>query len=271
MKTHSPASSLWFALLACALVGSGAPTLRADQTPQPLPFVQNWTDAALISADNDWSKVPGFVGYRGDKLVSKPGANPQTITADGCVTPVDVIANQSKPSTLRTGGVAEFDGISDPVIALKGSATAAAPFLLLNVTTKGKKNIAFGYKLRDIDGSLNNAVQPVAFQYRVGTNTDFVDLAGAFAPDASTGPNQATLVTPIVVLLPAEANDQPHVQVRWITANAEGNDEWIGIAAITAIGDDINPPAATPAQTSAKPETNPAAKPVRAPRDPGRP
>ncbi len=219
MKTHSPASSLWFALLACALVGSGAPALRADQTPQPLPFVQNWTDAALISAENDWS----------------------------------------------------FDGISDPVIALKGSATAAAPFLLLNVTTKGKKNIAFGYKLRDIDGSLNNAVQPVAFQYRVGTNTDFVDLAGAFAPDASTGPNQATLVTPIVVLLPAEANDQPHVQVRWITANAEGNDEWIGIAAITAIGDDINPPAAAPAQASAKPETNPAAKPVRAPRDPGRP
>lgn len=242
---------------------------RADQTPQPLPVVQNWTDASLISTDNDWSKVPGFAGHRGDKLVSKPGVNPQTVTSDGTVTPVNVLANQGKPNSLRTGGVAEFDGITEPVIALKGSATAAAPFLLLNLITTGKKNIAFGYKLRDLDNSANNAVQAVAFQYRVGTNIDFVDLPAAFVPDATTGPNLATLVTPIVVLLPAEANDQPLVQVRWITANAEGNDEWVGVAAITAIGDDLVPPAAAPA--TAKSETNPVAKPLRSPRATGNP
>lgn len=269
MKTKTPRSAVRLLPIFCVVAGAWFASARADQSPQPLPFVQNWTDAAMIAADNDWSKVPGFVGFRGDKLISKPGGNPQSITADGSLTPVDVIANQSKPNTLRTGGVAEFDGIAGPVIALKGSATAAAPFLLLNVTTKGKKNIAFGYKLRDIDNSANNAVQPVAFQYRVGTNADFTDLPSAYAPDASTGPNLASLVTPIVVLLPNEANDQPLVQVRWITANAEGNDEWIGIAAITAIGDDIVAPTATPA--TAKAETNPVAKPLRAPRDAGHP
>lgn len=248
------------------------PTAQADSTPQPLPLVQNWTDTNLIGADNDWSKVPGFVGFRGDKLTSRPGVNPQTITSDGTVTPVDVIANQGKPNSLRTGGVAEFDGIPDPVIALKGSATAAAPFLLLNLSTKGKKNIAFGYKLRDLDNSVNNAVQPVAFQYRVGTNTDFTNLPAGSAADASTGPNLATQTTSMVVLLPAEANDQPHVQVRWITANAEGNDEWIGIAAITAIGDDLAPPATNPAApATTKTDTNPAPKPLRTPRDAANP
>ena len=269
MKTNTCASLERLAGCTCLLASFGLQVACADQTPQTLPFVQNWTDAGLITMDNDWSKVPGFMGYRGDRLASKPGANPQTITADGLSTPVSVLANQSKPNTLRTGGVAEFDGLPEPVIAFKGSATASAPFLLLNLNTTGKKNIAFGYKLRDIDASANNAVQAVAFQYRVGTNGNFIDLPGAYAPDASTGPNLATLVTPIVVLLPAEANNQPLVQVRWLTANAEGNDEWIGIAAITAIGDDLVVAATTVAIAPA--DTNRAAKPLRAPRDPGNP
>ena len=49
--------------------------------------------------------------------------------------------------------------------------------------------------------------------------------------------------------LPPQANDQPEVQVRIITANAVGNDEWIGIDDIavtgTPIGDGVNNPIAT--------------------------
>jgi hypothetical protein len=153
---------------------------------------------------------------------------------------------------------------------VKGSGTANAPFLLLNLATKGKQNIAVGYKLRDIDGSANNAAQPVAFQYRIGTNGTFADLPSAYAPDASTGPSQATLVTPITVLLPANANDQPVVQVRWITANAEGNDEWIGIADIAVIGDDLAPSAAAKEKPLAG-EAKDGAKPVRSPKDSANP
>lgn len=216
----------------------------ANEAPQKLPFVQDWSDPALLTQENDWPGVLGFVGYRGDKLAGKPGANPQTITADGNSSPVNVLANQKNPNSLRTGGVAEFDTIANPCVALKGSATAAAPMLVLNLETTGKQNIAVGYKLRDLDGSANNAVQAVALQYRVATNTAFVDVAAAYAPDATTGPGVATLVTPIVAVLPAVANNQPHLQVRWITANAEGNDEWVGIDDIAVIGDDL---AAAPA------------------------
>lgn len=236
---------------------------RADEAPQKLPFVQDWSNPALITQDNDWSNVPGFVGYRGDKLAAKPGANPQTITADGNSSPVNVIANQKNPNSLRTGGVAEFDAIANPCVALKGSATAAAPMVVLNLDAKGKQNIAVGYKLRDLDGSANNAVQAVALQYRTETNSAYVDVAAAYAPDATTGPGIATLVTPIVAVLPAAANDQAHLQVRWITANAEGNDEWVGIDDIAVIGDDI---AAAPPADNWQEEANKPFKPSRAPK-----
>jgi uncharacterized protein len=216
-----------------------APVARANDQPLKPPVVEDWSDVSLITTENDWSGVPGFMGYRGERLAGKPGMNPQTINQDGLTTTVNVLANQKNPNSLRTGGVAEFDSLSNPTVAIKGSGTASAPFLLLNLDTRGKQNITIGYKLRDIEGSANNAVEPVALQFRSQTTGPFIDIPAAFVPDATTGPNVATLVTPIVVILPAEANDKPLVQVRWITANAEGNDEWIGIDDIAVIGDDL--------------------------------
>lgn len=240
--------------------------LLADDKPQSVPLVQKWSDASLITVDNDWSKVPGFIGYRGDKLTTKIGVNPQTIVADGISSSVSVFANQSKPNSFRSGGVAEFDGVPDPVIALKGSATASAPFLLLNLNTKGKNNVGVGYTLRDLDGSVNNAIQPVAFQYRLGTNGNFTDLASAYTADATTGPNLATQATQVVVMLPAAAWDQYVVQVRWITANAEGNDEWVGIDDIAVVADNIPaPPTAAAAESAPSPKRS--SEPLRSPRD----
>ena len=239
-------------------------SVRGDDAPQKLPFVQDWSNVALITMENDWSGVAGFVGYRGDKFASRPGVNPQTITADGNSSPVNILANQKNPNTLRTGGVAEFDNIPNPTVALKGSANASAPMLVLNLDTKGKQNIAVGFKLRDLDGSANNSVQAVALQYRVATNAAFIDLADAYAPDATTGPGVATLVTPMVVVLPAAANDQAHVQVRWITANAESNDEWVGVDDIAVIGDDI---AEKPAEAKRSSGESKVVKPVRSPKE----
>lgn len=249
-------------LAALVLVGACG-VACANEVPQKLPFVQDWSNPALLTQENDWSGVPGFVGYRGDKLAAKPGANPQTITADGNTTPQSALVNQKNPNSQRTGGVAEFDAIPNPTVALKGSATAAAPMLLLNLDTKGKQNIAVGYKLRDLDGSANNAVQPVALQYRTGTNAAFIDVPAAYAPDATTGPGVATLVTPIVVVLPAEANDAALLQVRWVTANAESNDEWVGIDDIAVIGDDM---AAAPPADNWKEQADKPFKPVKSPK-----
>ncbi|WP_438879514.1 hypothetical protein, partial [Bacillus cereus group sp. Bce015] len=92
------------------------------------------------------------------------GADPRAITVDGTGV-IDVNANQTAPNTFTTGGVAEFH-LADPVVALTGSGTADAPFLLLSLDTTGRSGITVRYDLRDLDGSTDNAVQPVALQFR---------------------------------------------------------------------------------------------------------
>jgi hypothetical protein len=207
----------------------------ADALAQPLPFVQNWSNTALIATSDDWSGVPGIVGYRGDGLTAATGIDPQTILADGIATPVDVNANQAAPNTFTTGGVAEFQ-LADPVVALQGSGTADAPFIVVHLNTVGLHGIRVAYDLRDIDGSGDNAVQPVALQYRVGDSGNFSNVPSAFVADASSGPGIASLVTPVGVTLPADADNQPLLELRIITTNAAGSDEWVGVDNLSVTG-----------------------------------
>lgn len=224
------------ALAATAVAMALTNSALGDGTYQTLPFSQNWTNTGLITANDSWSGVPGIEGYLGQDITTSTGVDPQTLlTTSGAANDLDVIANQANPNTNTAGGVAEFE-IANPVVALQGSGTADAPYLLLYLNTTGNTSITFSCNLRDIDGSTDNSVQPVAVQYRVGNTGNFTNLPTAFTADASTGPSLATLVTAVSVVLPAAANNQAQVQIRVITANAVGNDEWIGIDDISVTG-----------------------------------
>lgn len=217
----------------------------ADNTYQPLPFEQNWTDTALISSNDDWNGVPGIIGYRGDDLTGATGTDPQTILAPGSMV-IDVNANQTAPNTYTAGGVAEF-ALTDPTIALNGSGTADAPFILIHLDTTGKQDIQVAYTLRDLDASADNAAQQVALQYRIGNTGNFTNVPAAYVADA-TEANTATKTTQVSAVLPAAANNQPQLQLRVITTNAAGNDEWVGVDNIRASAkaiDDINQPITT--------------------------
>lgn len=234
-------------VLALAAAGLLSQPVLADSTPQTLPFGQDWSNIGLIVGNDDWSAVPGITGYRGDSLTGATAADPQTIVADGNGTPVDVNANQTNPDTFTTGGVTEFH-LADPVVALTGSGTADAPFLLLSLDTRGRSGIVVRYDLRDLDGSTDNAAQPVALQYRVGNSGDFINVPAAFVADATEGPSLAGKVTPVSVTLPAAAENQPLLQLRIITTNAVGNDEWVGIDNIVVDGSNgggVNQPIVT--------------------------
>src|SRR5437763_14576980 len=176
-------------------------------------FFQDWSNTSLINATNNWDGVASIVGYRGDGLSSPAGKSPSLVTGDG--TPVvNVIANQTAPNTNTTGGVAEFQ-IADPTIALQGSGTAQAPNIVLYLDASGRQNLHFSVDLRDIDGSADNTTQPIAVQYRVGDTGTWTNVSST--ADASTGPNQATLVTHLDVDLPAAANNQSQVEIRVLT------------------------------------------------------
>ena len=213
-------------IIALSLMAASVPAL-ADALYQPLPFNQDWSDTSLLSANDDWSRVPGIIGYRGDNLTSATGVNPQTILAPGSMV-VDVNVNQKSPDSFTTGGVSEFE-LDNPSIALQGSTTADAPFILLHLDTRGQQNIRVAYTLRDLDGSADNAVQPVALQYRIGDSGNFIDIPEAYVADATEGPGLSGKQTPVSVILPAAANNQAQLQLRIITSNAVGSDEWVGI------------------------------------------
>ena len=222
-------------LIGLTLAGSLS-VARADATYQPLaggPFTQNWSNADLINANDDWFGFPGIIGYRGDDLTTVTGTDPRTVTAESMV--VDVNANQTAPNTYATGGVTEF-ALADPVVALTGSNTADAPYIQIHLDTTGTTGISIQYNLRDLDGSTDNAIQPIALQYRVGSTGAFADIPAAYVADATDGPSSATLVTAVSATLPAAAENQSQVQVRIITTNAAGNDEWVGIDDISISG-----------------------------------
>ena len=190
-------------------------------------FFQDWSDTSLISTSDDWSGVPSIVGFRGDGLTSGTGTDPRGITGSG--TPViDVNANQTNPNTFATGGVTEFQ-IANPVVGLTGSGTATAPYLALYLDATGRQNVTVSFNLRDLDGSVDNAVQPIAVQYRLSDTGPWVNVPGGYVADATGGPSQAGLVTPVSVTLPSDANNAATLQVRIMTTNAVGNDEWVGV------------------------------------------
>lgn len=190
----------------------------------PTPFSQNWTNTGLITTTDDWSGVLGFTGYLGD-IGSPINANPTTLTG-AALGAIDVIANVTAVSN-SAGGVAEMQ-ITNPVVALQGSNAATTPSLVMTLDTTGSSQLVLAYTVRDIDSTGDNAVQPFNAQYRIGSSGAWTNIPGTYLADASAGPS-LTLDTPVAVTLPAALNDVGVVQIRFMTTNATGNDEWLGV------------------------------------------
>ena len=75
-------------------------------------FSQDWGNAGLITADNNWGTVPSIEGFNGAGLASSAGQNPSNITATGGS--LTVLANQSNPVPLPeilSGFSAESGGV----------------------------------------------------------------------------------------------------------------------------------------------------------------
>jgi predicted extracellular nuclease len=205
-------------------------------------LVQNWSNNALLTANDDWSGAASIEAFRGDNLVSTTDADPQLISGDSDV--IDVNANQSNPATFSTGGATEFE-IEDPTVALAGSGTADAPYLVFYLDATGRQDINVQFDVRDLE-SVDNATQQINVQYRIGNSGAWTNVAGGYLADATDA--SAPLVTHINVTLPDAADNQAQVQVRVMTVNAGGNDEWVGIdniniASLELGGTDTTPPA----------------------------
>ncbi len=220
-------------------------TAVADNSYQALPFAQDWSNVGLITLDDNWSGVPGIIGYRGDSNFTPSGTNPQTITGDdvlantGVATSpvVDVNANKLAAdfAAFFSGGATEWE-LADPLVALNGSGTADNPYLAFHINSTGFTAITVSYVLRDVeDFGVDNSIQQFALQFRTAAGSAWTDVPAGYVADASAGP-ALLLSTPVSAVLPAAADGQATLEIRVITANAAGNDEWVGVDDIVITG-----------------------------------
>ena len=188
-------------------------------------FGEDWTNTGRITTNDNWSGIPHIVGYLGDiDSGSTTGVDPRTRTAPD-LGAVDVIAQASTATT--DGGVGEFE-LANPTIGLQGSGTADAPSIVLFMDSSGRSDVRLTATLRDIDGTADNAVQQVNVQYRTDPNGAWINVPGGYFADVTTGGSD-TQTTLLDVVLPAGANNAATLQIRIMTTNAAGSDEWVGI------------------------------------------
>src|SRR5262249_44162371 len=122
-------------------------------------LLQDWSSSGLITTNDNWSGVPSIEGYLGQNITTAIDADPRTLTADSAVAnDLDVIANQTN-TAITNGGVAEFDGIANATIALQGSGTADAPYLVLYLDASGRQDIRLQFNARDIAATADKAAQ----------------------------------------------------------------------------------------------------------------
>jgi hypothetical protein len=184
-------------------------------------FKQDWNSTGLITAKNDWSSVPSIIGYSGAGLAPQAGTDPHNVLTDGTKSHATVLANQIDPSSVASGGVAEFDALPDATVALKGDHINSAPNLVLYLDSTGLSNVQVSFTLRSLGDIFDNAVQPVSVQYRVGATGNFTSVTEI--ANASTG------VQPVDLTLPSACGNQAQLQIRILTTYASGLSAWIGV------------------------------------------
>jgi hypothetical protein len=206
----------------------------------------DWSNPNLITNNNDWSLIPFMKGFNGNGLTSSIDVDPRTITTDGTSTSSNILANQTNPNTLNTDGFAEFDGLANPIIAMRASNTANAPFLMFYINTLTLSpdfSPGISFTLIDIDNTANNAVQKISVQYRIGETGSFtpitpesfttinsnLDYFRGYNADVSYGPFLSGHHSRCEYMFPFALLYQPKVQIRIVATNASGGNEWIGI------------------------------------------
>ncbi len=98
---------------------------------------------------------------------------------------------------------------ADTGVSYQSSNSETRACFLLNLSTINRQDIAVGWKVKDITQNPNTNY--IELQYRIGTTGNFIDVTGDFYQQGTTPSGTTFSLT-----LPAVANNEVLVQVRWI-------------------------------------------------------
>ncbi|MBO9150602.1 T9SS-dependent choice-of-anchor J family protein [Chitinophaga sp. GCM10012297] len=202
---------LLLAILLCPLLVFAQGTQPA---PQGLPYLQDFS--ALPHASTVYPE-----GWQGWALSGAPGSAFNVLPAAG---DKNLAANNTASST--TNGVLNYNGKIGYLNS--GSADNA---VALSVSTAANTNVRVRYQVMTLrnpyDGNSNTRINEAALQYRVGTDGNFTTLPSTVYRNNTETQTTSGVTTPqqlvsVEALLPAECENQPVVQLRWVNRQISG-------------------------------------------------
>lgn len=192
-------------------------------------LTQNWSSTLITSSDN-WSGSPSIQGFSDIQFADGTGTDPRAFLGES--EDPDVSANvmftpsMFDPDEPDQGGVAEFQDWG--MVALAGGADADAPNLVIYLdTTDVTSPVTLDFVAKDLDGNSHDTQQQLNVQYRIGDTGLWTNLDGGYFADVTLKGD--TPDTQVHLTLPPDVLGHDKVQIRIMTTDATGQDEWVGI------------------------------------------
>lgn len=181
--------------------------------PQTLPYAQNFGSSAFSTLPS------GFVVWRTPSVfTSQAQAEASSPYAKGSVTlRTTALTTSLTPSNAVYGyGVPDANSITNASVGFLVRSTNS-PQLAMAINTIGQSGISLNYDIRvEKAGDTGGAV---VAQYRLGNSANWTTIDGS-KTDVTAGTSAAPVTSVANLTLPAECNNQPNVQIRWVTWNA---------------------------------------------------
>jgi hypothetical protein len=200
-------------LVFLAITGLTHAFAQTQPSPQPLPYQQTFD--ALPSSSTTYPD-----GWQGWTLSGSPSATFNTAT------PASDKALITGTASSTTNGVYNYNG---KLGFLNSGSVDNSIVLALN--TSGQVNIAVQYDVMTLrnpyDGTSNTRINEVILQYRIGNTGSFTNISGTEYQNTTTTQTTSGVTAPLdpatkTLVLPAECNSQPLVQLRWVNRQISG-------------------------------------------------
>ncbi|WDF62647.1 T9SS-dependent choice-of-anchor J family protein [Flavobacterium sp. KACC 22763] len=189
--------------------------------PQDVPYLQDFNLLPVTSTS--YSDIPGFQGW-----------NASTPTSSTLPTPSSFTTTTTSDKTMATGGSATSSGGNiynfNQKIGFLNAGSYLDQSIVLALNTNNDTGVQVEYNVLVIrnpyvSGTSNSRINELALQYRVGETGNFITLSETFFQNNTTTRTKETdpLQTGhIRVTLPAECDNKPIVQIRWLTRQVSG-------------------------------------------------
>lgn len=220
--------------LAVALVSVSISQVRAQTNPaaQTLPLTQDFGTAGFSSFPAGFASWAGSGAALSTQAAAESSA-PSANSTLGAVTTIQT-----------TGGTYGYAVSSNARLYIQqsGNTGNGANQIVMALNCTGKQEITVGYDVEVLSAATTRTIGVVC-QYRVGTTGTWTTLTAASGSNPySQAGGTAGLKTTVSAVLPAAANDQAIVQVRWATwrGTEGGNSGGLAIDNVTVSATNLN-------------------------------